>query len=181
MGKILIGTSGYNYPHWGGGVFYPKKLPQRRWLEFYSREFNTVELNVTFYRLPQESAFLSWRKRTPDGFKFAVKGSRFITHVKRLKDPGQPLKLFFSRVKLLKEKLGPVLWQLPPSFKSNPKRLAGFLKALKKYKSIRQAFEFRNETWFSDEIFKMLKLENASLCSADFPIFSRNIHVRCLL
>ena len=174
--RLFLGTSGYSYKDWRG-VFYPKGLRESQWLEHYAGFFDTVELNVTFYRLPKESAFLSWVKRTPGNFKFSVKGSRFITHVKRLKDPRQPLKLFFSRVKLLKGKLGPVLWQLPPSFKADSKRLVNFLKCLKRYKGVRHVFEFRNETWYSTEVLDMLKGEGMALCSADWPSFAKDVNV----
>lgn len=169
--RLFLGTSGYSYKDWKGS-FYPRALKENAWLEYYTKFFDTVELNVTFYRLPQETAFLSWRKRTPKNFKFAVKGSRFITHIKRLKACGGPLKVFFSRAALLKEKLSVVLWQLPPSFKRDPKRLEGFLKLLRKHKGVRQVFEFRNETWHSDDISDMLKAEGACLCSADWPPFA---------
>ena len=174
--RIFLGTSGYSYQHWKS-VFYPEDLRENLWLSHYAGFFDTVELNVTFYRLPKESAFLSWHKRTPKNFKFSVKGSRFITHVKKLKDSSQPLKLFFSRVKLLKEKLGPVLWQLPPAFKADSKRLKAFLNCLKQYKGVRHVFEFRNETWYSTEILDMLKGEGRALCSADWPTFARDIHI----
>jgi len=168
MKKIYIGTSGFLYEHWGGGVFYPRQLRQKDWLQHYCKYFDNVELNVTFYRLPTAEAFLGWYKKTPKNFTFAVKGSRFITHIKRIKDCKEPLKLFFSRAKNLKEKLGVVLWQLPPSFKADAKRLEKFLIDLKKYK-YRHAFEFRNKTWLCDEVFKMLKKYNASLCLSDYP------------
>lgn len=174
-GNVFLGTSGYSYQHWRD-VFYPKDLKEIKWLEYYAEYFDTVELNVTFYRLPQESAFLSWYKRTPKDFKFAVKGSRFITHIKKLKSCRQPLKLFFSRVKLLKEKLGPILWQLPPSFKADSKRLEEFFKSLRKYRDTRYVFEFRNQTWYSREIFDILKSEKVALCSADWPTFSKDVH-----
>jgi len=178
MGKacIYIGTSGYSYKHWRG-VFYPGALKENKWLEHYTASFDTVELNVTFYRLPTKDAFLSWYKRTPANFRFAVKGNRFITHVKRLKGCAGSVNLFFSRAKLLKRKLGCVLWQFPPSFKADPKRLKVFLKALKKYKNIRQVFEFRNETWYCGEIFKILKGEGMGLCSADWPVFAKDIRI----
>ena len=173
---LFLGTSGYSYSDWKG-IFYPKALATDRWLEYYAGFFDTVELNVTFYRLPKESVFSGWERRTPGNFTFSVKGSRFITHVKRLKDCAEPLKLFFSRVKLLKKKLGPVLWQFPPFFKADPERLAVFLKALKKYSDTRHVFEFRNGTWFSREIFDILKAEGAVLCSADWPAFCNDIRV----
>ncbi|OGW74904.1 MAG: hypothetical protein A2Z72_00005, partial [Omnitrophica bacterium RBG_13_46_9] len=130
-----------------------------------------------FYRLPKESAFLGWHEKTPENFIFSVKGSRFITHVKRLKDCGQPLELFFSRLMRLGEKLGPVLWQLPPAFKADPKRLNNFFKALKKYKGVKHVFEFRDETWLADSIVSMLISEGAALCGADWPVFNKDIRV----
>lgn len=172
MKKIYIGTSGYSYPHWRG-IFYPQDLSESKWLEYYSKFFSTVELNVTFYRLPQESAFLSWYKRTHEDFLFAVKGSRFITHVKKLKDVKESLKLFFSRAKILKEKLGVVLWQFPESFQyqvSSVKKLEDFLKTLShvtKSMSLRHAFEFRHESWFYEEIYDLLRKYNSALVIAD--------------
>ena len=112
--KIFIGTSGYSYKHWID-KFYPKDLPQKRWLEFYAQHFNSVELNVTFYRLPKESLFENWYKRTPSNFRFVIKGSRFITHIKRLQDCKEPLNLFMQRAANLKDKLSCILWQTPPS------------------------------------------------------------------
>lgn len=165
--KIHIGTSGYSYSHWQD-VFYPASLSESKWLEYYVKYFKTVELNITFYRLPQEKIFKSWYKRTPKDFVFAVKGSRFISHIKKLKDVAEPLKLFFSRLKYLKKKTCVVLWQLPPAWKLNLKRLEEFLKMQKRYK-IRQAFEFRNKTWFCPEVYQLLKKYNAALCIADSP------------
>jgi uncharacterized protein YecE (DUF72 family) len=147
MAEIWIGTSGYYYKHWQG-VFYPLKLPQRKQLEYYSQFFDTVELNVTFYRLPQEKAFLSWYERTPKDFLFTIKGSRFITHIKRLKDCTEPVKRFFEKASLLKEKLGMILWQLPPNFKCNLNRLKDFLDALYPYTDYHHTFEFRHPSWF---------------------------------
>ena len=112
MSRVFVGTSGYNCKHWSDRVFYPKKLPQREWLEHYGETFNTVELNVTFYRLPKTETFEGWRDRTQSDFIFAVKGSRYITHVKKLKECQEPVKLFFEHAGALKEKLGVVLWQL---------------------------------------------------------------------
>ncbi len=166
---ILIGTSGYNYPHWWNDVFYPSRLPQRKWLEFYTQYFDTVELNVSFYRLPKKEVFDSWYKRTPKKFSFAVKGNRFITHIKRLKDCREPLSLFFDHASALKEKLGAVLWQLPPRFKSNKERLEQFcilLSTLPRSKPVRHAFEFRDESWYCEEIFRILQEFNFALCIA---------------
>lgn len=170
-GKAFVGTSGFMYRHWAGGVFYPPKLPQKKWLEFYAEHFRTVELNVAFYRLPSEDAFRSWYKRTPDNFSFALKGSRFITHVKRLKDCGEPLRLYFRRARLLREKLSVVLWQLPPRFKKDASRLSDFVRALKNYRSVRHAFEFRDATWFDAEVYELLGALDMAVCMADWPCY----------
>lgn len=175
--KVFIGTSGYNYKHWSNGVFYPEGLNQKEWLEHYAKFFKSVELNVTFYRLPQEKVFESWKKRTPPDFFFAIKGSRFITHIKRLKDIEEPLENFFDRASLLKKKLSVVLWQLPPSFKMDVVRLESLLQNLKKYKNIRNAFEFRHESWLCDDIFEMLDKKNCCICLADWPEFDTEIPV----
>lgn len=172
-GKAYIGTSGYSYEHWADDIFYPKGLPKDKWLEFYVKYFKSAELNVTFYRLPSKAAFAGWNKRTPKDFAFAVKGSRFITHIKRLKDCQKPVGLFFNRAGALKNKLSVVLWQLPPNFRAKPNRLSDFLKQLKKFKHIRHAFEFRNKSWFSDEIYEILKEANMAICIADYPKFAK--------
>jgi len=171
-GKIYIGTSGYQYFHWRK-VFYPGDLISYRWLEYYTKYFQTVELNVTFYRLPQEKTFKSWYRRVPEDFLFVVKGSRFITHIKRLKGVKKATKLFFQRVNLLKEKLGLILWQFPPSFKienKNLERLQKFLEILSSFKT-GQAFEFRHQSCFSKEVFQLLKKYRAALVIADSPRF----------
>jgi uncharacterized protein YecE (DUF72 family) len=168
----LIGTSGYFYQHWGNNVFYPSSLPQNKWLEHYCKYLNSVELNVSFYRLPSVAAFNSWYIRTPGNFRFAVKGSRFITHVKKLKNPKESVKLFFSRIKDLKEKLSVVLWQFPPQFKFNPERLIAFVKELRKNAPCRHAFEFRNESWFSEETYEILDKVNMTVCITDWPNLS---------
>ena len=166
---ILIGTSGYNYPHWWNGVFYPSDLPQRKWLEFYAEHFETVELNVSFYRLPGKKVFESWYKRTPKGFSFAVKGSRFITHIKRLKDCREPLSLLLDYSSALKEKLGVVLWQIPPRFHFQRDRLEEFcvlLSTLPRSKYLRHAFEFRDESWLCNDAFRILEEFNFGFCIA---------------
>jgi len=152
------------YPHWQG-VFYPRDLSQNKWLEHYVKFFNSVELNVTFYRLVQQKTFQNWYKRTPEDFHFVAKGSRFITHIKKLKDVRESLALFTDNVKLLKEKLAAVLWQLPPSLKIDLGRLEAFLKLVKRTRT-RQAFEFRNQTWFDKEVYDLLKRYNGCLCIA---------------
>ncbi len=185
---ILIGTSGYNYPHWWNGVFYPEDLPQKKWLEFYAKYFDTVELNVTFYRLPKKETFEGWYKRTPEKFSFSVKGSRFITHIKRLRDCREPLSLFLERASPLKEKLGVILWQLPPRFEFHKERLEEFcvlLSTLPHSKALRHSFEFRDESWFSEASFQILREFNYSLCIAHgsgLPfierITSRTVYIR---
>lgn len=165
MPKKFIGTSGWNYPHWAGGVFYPEGLSQSRWLDYYTQFFNSVELNVTFYRLVKKETFGNWRKTTPKDFYFVAKGSRFITHIKRLKAPKESLGMLFDNVSGLKEKLAAILWQLPPGFRADLRRLEGFLKLLKKRKA-RQAFEFRHESWFNKEVYSLLREYNACLCIA---------------
>src|SRR5437867_9522122 len=123
MPTAFIGTSGWNYKHWWDGVFYAKELKPANWLGHFVGHFDTVEINNSFYRLPSEAAFQSWRKQAPKGFTFAVKASRYLTHIKRLKDPEEPVDLFFSRAKFLGDKLGPILFQLPPRFKCDLERL----------------------------------------------------------
>jgi uncharacterized protein YecE (DUF72 family) len=166
---VFIGTSGYNYPHWWNGVFYPSDLPQKKWLEYYTGFFDTVELNVSFYRLPQKNVFEGWYKRTPKHFLFAVKGSRFITHIRRLKDCREPLSLLFNHASSLKEKLGVMLWQLPPRFKFKIERLEEFcvlLSTLPRSKLHRHVFEFRDESWFCNEAFRILEEFRFAFCIA---------------
>ena len=170
--RAYIGTSGYSYSHWGKGVFYPPGLPPGRWLEHYCQHFDSVELNVTFYRLPSEKAYTGWYQRTPERFLFALKGSRFITQRKRLKDCQEPLRLFFERAGQLREKLGIVLWQLPPNFKLNLVRLEEFSALLGRLPPVRHAFEFREESWFCPEAFQILKRSRMGLCLADWPVFN---------
>jgi uncharacterized protein YecE (DUF72 family) len=176
MAKAFIGTSGWNYKHWSNGEFYPQNLRPDAWLSFFVRHFHTVEINNSFYRLPSEVAFQNWRIQVPPGFIFSVKASRFLTHIKRLKDPEAPLQLFFSRAKHLKEKLGPVLFQLPPQFKLNLERLEVFLKALKPYvrrQHIRCVIEFRDSSWQTPAVFDLLLEYGVAMCFADW----RDAHV----
>lgn len=175
MPKLYIGCSGFNYKHWKG-TFYPEGLPQKRWLEYYRSVFSTVELNVTFYRLPLVSSFNHWYHDTPADFAFAIKGSRFITHLKRLADSKDSLELFFERAAPLKEKLKVVLWQLPPNFHEDSDRLYKFLKLLKKY-PVRQTFEFRHESWITDEVIDLCKRNKVSICMADAPEFNFDLPV----
>ncbi|MCM8800442.1 MAG: DUF72 domain-containing protein [Candidatus Omnitrophica bacterium] len=163
---FYIGTSGWNYPHWKVR-FYPEGLSQNKWLDYYVKFFNAVELNVTFYRLVKRQTFKNWYENTPKGFYFVVKGSRFITHVKKLKDCKKPLKIFFDNCSVLKEKLSCILWQLPAGFKKDTSRLIEFLNLLNHYiKGIKQAIEFRNKSWFTEDIYALLRQYNVSLCIA---------------
>jgi len=164
---VRIGTSGYSYSHWKG-VFYPATLSPSKWLEYYTRFFDTVELNVTFYRQVKKEVFASWYRRTPDNFLFAVKGPRFITHLKRLRDCRNSLKIFFENALPLKEKMGVVLWQLPPSLKRDTSLLEEFCHVLKEegYTRYLHAFEFRDNSWFEKEIYRVLKEFSFALCIA---------------
>lgn len=173
---VFIGTSGFSYNHWIGN-FYPEDLKEKEFLQYYSRYFNTVELNVTFYRLPQQGAFRGWYSRTTKKFVFAVKGNRFITHIKKLKRCRSALRLFFNRIKPLGTKIGPILWQLPPSYKKDIKVLGIFLSILSGYKKFRHVFEFRHESWFDRDVFNLLESMGIGLCSADWPSCSKGIHL----
>jgi uncharacterized protein YecE (DUF72 family) len=158
---IRIGTSGYHYRHWLG-TFYPQDLKTPRMLAYYLRYFDTVELNNSFYRLPTETAFDCWREAVPEGFVFAVKGSRFITHNKKLKDPENALVNLLPRAERLGSKLGPILWQLPPRWRLNLDRLEEFLQALPK--KFRYAFEFRESSWHHPDVFALLRRHHAAYC-----------------
>ena len=161
MPDIRIGTSGYHYKHWVGR-YYPAGIKSSEMLAHYLRDFDTVELNNTFYQLPDESTFDSWRKNTPHDFLFAVKGSRFITHMIKLKDARRGLTNFMPRAERLRWKLGPVLWQLPPGWKVNVERLEEFLSLLPKGHDY--TFELRNETWMTEEVYAVLRKYNAAFC-----------------
>jgi uncharacterized protein YecE (DUF72 family) len=165
-GVIFVGTSGWQYRDWRGR-FYPQKLPQREWLPFYADHFVTTELNNSFYRLPDVSSFVRWRQVTPDGFIMAVKASRFLTHMKRLRDPGEPLELFWSRAKQLGPRLGPILFQLPPRFPVAVDRLRTLLRLLPS--SLEPALEFRDQSWHIPEVYELLEQRNASLVWPDRP------------
>lgn len=160
-GKLYIGTSGWNYKHWREN-FYPEDLKQKDWLNFYSERLKSVEINNSFYHLPDIKTFNDWERIVPKNFTFAVKGSRYITHMKKLKDPKQSFKKLFSHAKHLKNKLGPFLFQLPPRWKYNKERFEAFVTALPdKY---RYTFEFRNKSWWNDEILELLKKYNLAFC-----------------
>ena len=167
-GPVRIGCSGWNYAHWRHGVFYPERCPARLWLEFYARWFDTVEVNATFYRLPTVKAVQGWVDQTPDDFVFTVKGSRYLTHVKRLRDLGDGLGRFYERLEPLvrSPKLGPVLWQLPPTFRRDDERLADILGRLP---AGRHCFEFRHPSWFAEDVYELLREHDAALVIGDRP------------
>ncbi|HEX8170538.1 MAG TPA: DUF72 domain-containing protein [Thermoanaerobaculia bacterium] len=159
--EIRIGTSGYHYKHWLGR-YYPAGTKSSDMLAHYLRDFDTVELNNTFYQLPNESTFDAWRKNTPHDFLYAVKGSRFLTHMIKLKDPERGLVNFMPRAERLRWKLGPILWQLPPGWKVNVERLEEFLRLLPR--EHRYTFELRNETWMTQQVYDVLRKYNAAFC-----------------
>jgi uncharacterized protein YecE (DUF72 family) len=164
-GKVYIGTSGWHYSHWKGS-FYPKDFPEKQFLSYYIQQFSTVEINRTFYSLPERRVFLRYAQIVPRSFIFSVKASRFITHVKRLQDPKESLHRFFKSVSGLKDRLGPILFQLPPHWKVNPDRLRTFLKALPK--GHRYTFELRDPSWLTEEIYELLRQYRAALCIYEF-------------
>lgn len=170
--EIRIGTSGWNYGHWRE-LFYPKGLKQSAWLGFYSGNFDTVEINATFYRLPKPEYVDNWAGAVPGRFRFALKGSRFLTHIKRLGDTGESLDRFFDLMSRLGTRAGPVLWQLPPQMKRDDDRLAAFATALPG--GWRHAFEFRHESWFCREVYDILERAGAALCIGDHPDRPRDV------
>jgi uncharacterized protein YecE (DUF72 family) len=174
MTDIRIGTSGWHYKHWIGR-YYPKDIKPAAMLAWYLRDFDTVEINNTFYRLPEESAFDTWRKSVPANFVFAVKGSRFITHMIKLKDPNRGIVNFVPRAKRLGKKLGPILWQLPPGWKVNVERLDEFLSTLPK--RTRHAFEFRNQSWLTDAVLEVLHRHNAAFCIYELAGYQSPIEI----
>ena len=163
---IYVGTSGWQYGSWKG-TFYPKGLPQRAWLGHYVTQFPVVEVNNSFYQLPREATFDKWRDETPPGFMFVIKASRYITHIRRLRNAKEPVDLFWSRASHLNEKLGPVLFQLPPRFKADVGLLREFLSLLPP--EIKAAFEFRDDSWSNDDVYATLDGAGAAWVLADRP------------
>jgi uncharacterized protein YecE (DUF72 family) len=160
-GQIHIGTSGWHYKHWIG-TFYPPATKPNEQFDFYKQHFNTVEINNSFYRLPSPETFKIWRKQSAPDFLFVVKASRYITHQKKLNNPEETTSRFFENVKYLREKLGPILFQLPPAWKVNVERLKAFLEVLPD--KFRYVFEFRNITWYTDDVFSLLQKYNCAFC-----------------
>jgi uncharacterized protein YecE (DUF72 family) len=167
--RLRIGCSGWNYAHWRNGVFYPPRLASRNWLRYYARHFDTVEINMTFYRLPKAHIVARWLEETPRDFVFAVKVSRYVTHIKRLLEVPQHLPLLYERIAplLRSPKLGPLLWQLPPTFACDLERLANALEHL--HDGHRHAFEFRHPSWFREETYTLLREHDVALVIGDRP------------
>jgi len=157
-----IGTSGWSYRHWEK-TFYPNRQPAREHLPFYARQFCTVELNYSFCRLPDQTTFVHWRTEVPEDFLFAVKASRYLTHMRKLKDPEEPLQRLVTNASGLAEKLGPVLFQFPRDWEVDLERLTVFLEALRAYPH-RYAFEFRHRSWLTEAVYEQLQQANAALC-----------------
>jgi uncharacterized protein YecE (DUF72 family) len=158
-----IGTSGWHYKHWKG-PFYPEDFAAKDFLRFYADSFDTVEINNSFYHLPEKSTFTQWRKTVDRNFIFAVKASRYITHMKKLKNPEEGLSNFYAAANKLKDKFGPVLFQLPPYWHINAERLEAFMAQLPQQQC---AFEFRDESWFDEKIYNLLSKFNCAFCIYD--------------
>ncbi len=167
MKPVRIGCSGWNYDDWRGRL-YPERAPRRRWLELYAERFDTVEVNTTFYRLPARDAVAAWVSQTPDSFLFAVKASRYLTHIKRLGDLDEGIRRFYERIEPLQEagRLGPVLWQLPANFHRDDERLQRWLEALP---DGMHTIEFRHPSWFVPAVMEALRLRQVALAIGDHP------------
>jgi uncharacterized protein YecE (DUF72 family) len=164
--RIHIGCSGWNYTHWRG-LFYLEESRQEGWFTRYASVFDTVEINNTFYRLPEAETFAAWRAQAPDGFLYAVKANRYLTHLKKLKDAEEPLEKFFERVRRLEDHLGPILYQLPPRWRLNLQRLESFLDLLPS--DLTHVLEFRDQSWIVEDVFQLLRERNVSFCAHDMP------------
>jgi len=164
VSNIHVGCSGWVYKHWRG-IFYPEGLPQKRWFERYTEEFDTVEINASFYRLPLASTFESWRDKAPPGFHYAVKVNRFITHMKKLLGCETEVDRFIALARPLRDKLGPLLYQLPPSLHKNVARLDAFLARLPK--DIEQVVEFRHKSWYDEEVLGVLDRHGVGFVAHD--------------
>lgn len=162
--RCRVGTSGWDYPHWKGG-FYPADIPRKRWFAYYATQFTTVEINYSFYRLPDESTFDHWRDAAPVGFKYAIKANRYITHVKRLNDCADALNKFLDRCRRLGPHLGPVLYQLPPNWRLNSERLQRFVGVLPT--DLSHVFEFRDDRWFAEAARRVLADHSVGFCVHD--------------
>ena len=161
-----MGCSGWQYRHWRGD-FYPIDVPQARWFDYYAARFDTVEINNSFYRLPERATFAAWAQRAPAGFEYAVKASRFLTHMKKLKDPEEPIERLFSRMLALGGHLGPVLYQLPPGWTVDVERFRHFVEALPR--GVRHVVEFRDPSWYDAAIRELMTRHSIALCVHDMP------------
>lgn len=167
IGRVHIGCSGWQYRHWRGR-FYPETLPQSRWFAHYALTFDTVEVNNTFYRLPGPDTFEQWRDQAPGRFVYAVKASRFLTHMKKLKDPEEPLRRFYAHARHLGRRLGPILYQLPPRWPLDLDRFEAFLRALKTLpRHLRHVVEFREPSWYDDRVYSLMERHKVALCLHD--------------
>ena len=162
--RVLTGTSGYSYKEWKGS-FYPEDLPAEEMLRYYASKLSAVEINNTFYRMPRSDVLARWAEQVADGFRFALKASQQITHRKRLRDAADPVAYFFKVAATLGDRMGPVLFQLPPNLKKDLARLAEFLAVLPP--ASRCAFEFRHESWFEEDVFEALRSRGSALCVAE--------------
>ncbi len=162
--QFFVGTSGYSYPKWKGS-FYPEKLPQKEMLSYYAERFGAVEINNSFYKMPSESDVRSWASQVPKMFRFAIKAPQAITHFKRLKNAEEAIEQLFRTTAVLKGRRGPVLFGLPPNFKKELPRLEAFLRLIPN--KLQAAFEFRHDSWFSDDVFDCLRARRCALCIAD--------------
>lgn len=172
MADAYIGTSGWNYRHWRDGFY--GTLPQKQWLNFCSERFSALEINGTFYRLQSEETFRNWRDKTVGDFHFAMKGNRYLTHNKKLKDPVDSLQIEKARAGALGNKLAAVVWQLPNNFRKNVERLEGFVEALGQWHDVRHAVEFRHPSWFDDTVAECLASHAVAVCqsdAADWPLW----------
>lgn len=166
-GKAYIGTSGWNYKSWRNGFY--GDMPQKQWLRFCAERFTSIEVNGTFYRLQEKSTFQKWRDETPDGFPFAIKGHRYVTHNKKLLDAEEPVIRCRDSASPLGKRLAAVVWQLPAAFRKNIGRLETFLQALRRWKSTRHAIEFRHKSWFDDEVAECVRKHAVAICMSDAP------------
>ena len=165
-GTIRIGCSGWNYKHWRG-PFYPETMPMSRWFDHYAATFDTVEINNSFYRLPKAETFDKWREQAPPGFCYAVKANRFLTQAKKLKDCAEPLERMLAPFRHLGDRLGPILYQLPPRFRINLDRLSEFIDLLPR--DLTHVFEFREKSWLTEEVLALLDARGVSFCAHDMP------------
>lgn len=172
--KVFIGCSGWNYKDWRG-KFYPEGLAQKNWLEFYAERFNTVEVNNTFYKFPKDATLEKWRKTVPADFNFTLKGSRYITHMKKLNDVKESVGKFYDAAGFLNRKLSCLLWQLPPNLHRNDEKLTSFCEMLDSRR--KNVIEFRHISWFEPEVYKILEKYNISFCAISSPDFPEEMIV----